>query len=893
MDSAFRYRTRFRTRSGSSVGFAPQPCVLGATSIPYCYDPAEIEAVRERIDCLQAVFNGQFTALDSQLQTRLRSELEFVYAYRNRTVAGATAPVNDDGFERLYAQTLIMLGDDAYTRAFSNRFDLAATRLISFAGSRFEQNGIDVSGAAGVEFYSLYQAQQYYQMVLDRFFRSSVAIWNAIAAGPGAPRNYIGQDTVVAYFDRVIRASVQKARATSEIAKRYQRLARPDLARAVIERGYGAAYLESVILSRMLLSAVEVAERSQRDQIRASLDDAQRTFNVSLSEMREAYANSRTGTNVFGFEPDYVPFPALDGGDVNAFTRVMANARTATSTARAAEDQALSSSRSYETDAAAFQNELVRVRNNYEGQLAQVCGTFTGDDGRVFAAVPKYFASSARTRILRDPCGLMGNGQLHDAIGRVEVARLDLRGALSGYDRLFQEIEIERARVAEQCAATVRLADFEWTQAGRQSNLESAINQSQQRISGFRQDLQVVQSLAQLTNCTVGLTENSCIGAAIGAGLLTAANLTVGSQIASQERAIGDAQNEVRQIQRETARFRNLASCEQAQIDSRARVLTLMLRLKDLDIDTLRQDYRLRLAVSEVLALRNQATRLSAEQEEAEELAINLEAARNDPNVRVYRNDAVITADRTFYDAVREAYRATKVFEYYSSQSYARLDTLYLVRLVGRGEYSLDRYLADLDRAYESFRESVGTPSIRVAVLSLRDDILAIPRIEGGRALSQTERITRFRQSLTSGALLDGNGYLTVPFSTTVAQLSPLTRNHKVLYLEAEVIGSNVGDAVGRIYVRQSGTGAVRPILGEVRSFQLPQRTAVVNTFFNGVRSLAQEVYRNDRLRDRPFVNSYWDLIVNQRDELVNQDIDLDSLTDVRLYVYYTDFTSI
>jgi hypothetical protein len=87
-----------------------------------------------------------------------------------------------------------------------------------------------------------------------------------------------------------------------------------------------------------------------------------------------------------------------------------------------------------------------------------------------------------------------------------------------------------------------------------------------------------------------------------------------------------------------------------------------------------------------------------------------------------------------------------------------------------------------LDRAYESFRESVGTPSIRVAVLSLRDDILAIPRIEGGRALSQTERITRFRQSLTSGALLDGNGYLTVPFSTTVAQLSPLTRNHKVLY---------------------------------------------------------------------------------------------------------------
>lgn len=890
LDSAFRYRTRFRNRDGGAVGFAPPQCVLGSTTNPYCYSPAEIEEVRDRVDCLLATFTQQYAALDSALQTRLRAELDFYFAYRNRTVPGATAPVTDDGFERLYAQTLIMLGDDAYTRAFASRFDLAASRLTAFVGSRFERGGIDLSGAVGAEMYALYQAQQYYQLVLDRFFRQSPQIWQSIQYGPGNARNFISQATVVAYFDRVIRASVQKSRAASEIAKRYARLARPDLARGVIERAYTATYLESMILSRMLLSSLEVSDLAQLAQIRAAVDDAQRSYNVALSEMRDAYAQTTGTRNMFGFEPDYVPFPALDPGDVNAFTRVMATARSRLSAARAAEDAALTSSRSYETDASAFQGELVRIRNNYEGQLAEICGTFTGDDGRVYPAIPKYAQQSTRTRALRDACGLTGNGQLFQALGAVETARLDLRGAVEAYTRLFDEIEIERSRVASQCRVTVRLADFQWSQAGRTNDLQSSIELSQRRIEGYRQNMQTVGTLANLMNCSVGFSV-SCVGAAVGAAMVEGAREFFGERIDNLESRIDASQREIRDIQRETARFTTLAQCDQAQIDSRARVMTLMLRLKDLDIDGLRQDYRLRLAVGSVQGLRAQASRLMAEQQDAEELAINLEAARNDPNVRIYRNDAVITADRTFQDALQEAYRSTRVFEYYTSQSYGRAETLYLTRLVGRGDYSLERYLSELEQAYEAFRETFGVPSNRVAVLSLRDDILAVPRIDGGRALTQTERIARFREVLSSGTLLDGNGYLTIPFSTSLAQISPLTRNHKIVAIEAEAIGSNIGDSVGRVYLRQSGTGLVRPLSGDPRSYRLPERTAVVNTFFNGVRTFGPEVYRNERLRDRPYVNSYWEFVLNQRDEQVNQDIDLQSLADVRVYVYYTDFT--
>jgi hypothetical protein len=54
----------------------------------------------------------------------------------------------------------------------------------------------------------------------------------------------------------------------------------------------------------------------------------------------------------------------------------------------------------------------------------------------------------------------------------------------------------------------------------------------------------------------------------------------------------------------------------------------------------------------------------------------------------------------------------------------------------------------------------------------------------------------------------------------------------------------------------------------------------------------ASDIYRSDRLRDRPYVNSNWEIVLNQVDELVNKDINLKGLTDIRLYIHYTDLTT-
>jgi hypothetical protein len=105
---------------------------------------------------------------------------------------------------------------------------------------------------------------------------------------------------------------------------------------------------------------------------------------------------------------------------------------------------------------------------------------------------------------------------------------------------------------------------------------------------------------------------------------------------------------------------------------------------------------------------------------------------------------------------------------------------------------------------------------------------------------------------------------------------------------------TSVGDDVGRLYLVQRGTGIVRRIEdGQKVYFALPQRVAVINTSFNGRKTLDPGVYRNDFLRDRPVLNTSWDLLFNQKDEIANQDIELNSLSDIRLYIYYTDFTAL
>lgn len=891
---AFRYKTRFKNRSGSGIGFAPQVCVADG-SVPYCYDPPAIEAIRERVDCAARVYTNHYAALNQSTRAILKDFLVRNFAYSEVPVFGEPVPLVFDGFERLYSELLTMMGDEGFTASFTARFDLAGQKIASFEGSKLEPGGIDLSGGAGFEMYRLYQATQYYQLALDRFYGQSGLIWRSLATLPDG-EGFITQATATSYLDRLIRASSQKSRASSEIAKRYMGFNRPDLARLVVARAYTQAYLESVILSRMMARIVDVSSTTAQAQIVKQIEQAALTYRVALLDMRNAYQDISDQTTLFGFALGFIPFPALDPGDTDAFRKVLGFAKDKLESARIKEQRALGDNRAFETDSASFQSELAALSSSYEDQLSEICGTFSvtsGGQTKIYPAIPKYAFLDPRTRLLGDPCGLMGNGGLHEEFAGLELANLDFRQIELQQQNLVADIGDAEAQTAEQCSRITSFADVTFERENEKLRFKDGIASLNLVIDTTRSVIEIVQQNTSFIKCTAGLATD-CPQAAVAAGVYNGVAIAGTALIAVSQGIIIGLERKIGDVEALQVKDELLQECEAAKIDKKYTVKSLLRRATELQLEAVKQQYNIKLAFSRIMKARNDALSLIAAQEDAEQLRINVEAARNDPNVRIYKNDAIFAAERTFTAAQREAYKATRVYEYYTSQSYPELDKLFLVRMVESGDFTLESYLASLEEAFLSFQETYGNPDTRVAIVSLRDDIMNIERVDkDGVALTEEARTRRFRERLQSASLLDDRGYVTLPFATTLEKLSPLTANHKVRFIEAEIIGQEVGDAVGRVYLSQSGTGTVKPLAGNSKSyFAFPERTAVVNTFFNGERPLAASVYPTERLRDRPLVNTKWKLVINKKDEQVNDDIQLASLTDVKLYLYYTDFTS-
>lgn len=899
VQEAFRYKTKFRDRSGGGIGFAPDVCIPGSSAVPYCYDPPAIEEIRDRVDCATHLYTDYYDDLDLNTRSLLKRYLQRSFAYSEEFVFGLATPIVIEGFERLYAELLIMQGDEAFTTAFASRFDLAGMNIASFEGAAFEPpSGINLSGGAGYEMFNLYLATQYYQMALDRFYRLSPLVWRSIDPVDGLPpgQGFITQGTVVAYFDRLIRASSQKARAWSEVAKRYQSFNRPDLARTVVRRAYVSAYLESIVLSRMMLRVVEIASAEDRAQIVRQVELAQNTYRAALLDMKNVFDDITDDVTVFGFAPDFIPFPAMDPGDTNAFEKVLARAWEKVELAKAKEERALEDSRSFDTDSALFQAELAGIQGDYENQLGDICGTFVVDTGAgpvVYPAIPKYAHLHPVLGDYVDICGLVGNGDLHDAFIELRQARLEFAGIRQAASNLGAAAVDLSARTSEQCGRVMALKDFIVTKRDEITDLQRAVNDMNAAIDGIDRGLSAAATIAELIGCSVGLatdcpTKSVAMGVYIGvtaAAFVTTVGLQAG--IVAKEEEIADAETAIVGAELED-------ECTALQIDTKYDLREIYRESLEVQLEALRVQYGVELAMSQIQKLRNAALSLISEQESVTQLAVNVEAARNDPNVRIFRNDAVRAADRTFFAALREAYRATKVYEYYTSQSYAELVKLPLVRMVANGDFTLEAYLAELEEAFLEFEQEYGNPDTRVAILSLRDDLLRIPRLsDDGVALTEQQRTALLRERMRDVSLLDERGYVSIPFSTSLGELSPLTRNHKILYMEAEIVGDEVGDQLGRVYVSQLGTGVVRSVAGDDSFFAFPERTAVLDAFFNGERALPADVYRSERLRDRPFVNTGWQLVFNQKDEAVNADIPVEGLSDVRLYVFYTDFTEL
>src|SRR5262249_53993023 len=152
------------------------------------------------------------------LQTQLLGALQAAFS---------DASASEPGFEWLRAELLVMMGDDAYVKALSSRFDLAELGIADFRGTALEPGGINLSGVAGAEMSTFYLATQYYGRATERLSALLGPMGQIVEKGD----QVIGRGAAVEFARRVIRASSQKTGVASEIARHYQSFDRTDLAR--------------------------------------------------------------------------------------------------------------------------------------------------------------------------------------------------------------------------------------------------------------------------------------------------------------------------------------------------------------------------------------------------------------------------------------------------------------------------------------------------------------------------------------------------------------------------------------------------------------------------------------------------------------------------------------
>lgn len=906
---AFRYKTSFVDRvNGAQVGFAPVICEPGGRMTPYCYDPAAIEAARARMDCVIHLHSGVVAgryALQADVVTQLQSAMNAAFSALD--ARSEDEAVLSHGFERLYAELQIMLGDDAYTAAFASRFDLAGVGSLGFEGSLFELSdggGIDLSGAAGYEMYKLHQATQYYDLVIERFHEMSIILWNSLSAEPG--RRYVTATTITSYLDRVIRASTRSAAAWGEIAARYQALNRSDLARTILTRASTRAWQESLVLREFMNQITKIVSPADLPQVYAAIDDTQLRYRVAQLDMKARFQQINARIDAFGLPPDYIPFPALDEDDVNGFEVVLDRAISRLELAAEDEQVAIESRRDFDVDQASFQSELVTLRNSYEAQLGAICGTFRGEDGRIYPAIGRYADRDPTLATLDDPCGASGNGELWLAGGNLQGMQLELQRVRQEVANVLASIEDAKARVATQCS--LRFEDV-----GTFLAAQGAVNGLERDIDAMSTTITVLDKVhdyvSELTARVADIADSETPwGTAlkgvqiVGFSISAAVNVVATTAL---EAAINVNQQRIREIDLAYEAYTISRECDYLQADLVYEIREQHRELLLLQLDVLNAVWNVQVEIANIQAVANERTRLEAEWQDTEQLAINVAAAQTDPNIRIFKNDAIQNADRSFNRALREAWKATRIYEYYTASSYADREKLFLVRLVNAGDINLRRYLNDLEDAFFEFEQVFGNPDTRVITLSLRDDILRIPRYadtEETIILTAEERIEAFRAALQDPNRLDDNGALSVRFSTTFDALSPITANHKILFIETEIFGEHGGDEVGRIYLSQQGTGVLEGTDDTRRFFTFPPRTAVMNPFFNGNRAFGQDsdgaiagptrsIYRSYRFRERPVVQTDWSFVLDRRGEEVNRDIDFASIDDIVVYIYYTDFT--
>jgi hypothetical protein len=329
------------------------------------------------------------------------------------------------------------------------------------------------------------------------------------------------------------------------------------------------------------------------------------------------------------------------------------------------------------------------------------------------------------------------------------------------------------------------------------------------------------------------------------------------------------------------------------EIDGKKQLRDILIGMETARVEVAKGVRRLQAAGQRVESLRQGAERLMSEVKEVRELSINKQAARSNPNFRIYKDDSVRNAEIAFKKLLTEAYKSTVIYEYHTSQTYPERDNLHMSRMVDYGEYNLQNYIYDLEDAFWAFEDHYGLAELRVLPLSLRDDIFESMRVgPNGKAFS--ERAVKDSVEEWLNRSMDETGRAMLSFNIGSKHVSPSTRVHKVAYVEACIEKQTASAAQHpRIYLDMSGTSLVWALGGGWRDYDFGGRPAVVTARWcsGSDYSWDPKIFRSQKFTQRPLFNNQWDLSINFTGEPANVKYGPDQFDELQIFFYYFEFT--
>ncbi|MED5464975.1 MAG: hypothetical protein VX699_10000, partial [Myxococcota bacterium] len=396
-----------------------------------------------------------------------------------------------------------------------------------------------------------------------------------------------------------------------------------------------------------------------------------------------------------------------------------------------------------------------------------------------------------------------------------------------------------------------------------------------------------------MANQTVGMSTNvGAIGASVTIGV--ASGVHIGA-IAAKNVAMSLQEEKLRDLEEEKFQVEGEQQCKMLEHEGEKAIRDVLIGMESARIEVAQGKKRLDIAGQKVESLWQGAQRLISELAEMRELTINKQAARNNPNFRIYRDDSVRNAEIAFKKLLAEAYKSTVVFEYYTSQSYAFRNELYLSRMINFGEYNLQNYIYDLEDAFWEFEDHFGLPELRVLPLSLKDDIFPGMRVnQDGKAFSAREMEDSVEKWLESS--LSEDGVATLSFQIGPQFISPGTRVHKVSYVEACVEQQTAAAAQHpRIYLDMAGTSSVWALGSDFTDlfYDFGGRPSVVTARWcsGSDYNWDPKIFQSQKYTQRPLFNTKWDLKINFTTEPANQGYGPEDFDDLKLFFYYHEYT--